>query len=91
MRPRLVLLDEPAAGMNPAETDDLRERLGRIASERGLAVLLIDHDLPFVMSLSADIIVLDRGRIIATGSPAAVQANPAVIEAYIGGEVAHAT
>ncbi|MFN8831118.1 MAG: ATP-binding cassette domain-containing protein [Labrys sp. (in: a-proteobacteria)] len=90
MRPRLLLLDEPAAGMNPAETEDLRERLERIAAQRGLAILLIDHDLPFVMSLSTDIIVLDRGRIIATGSPDKVRADPAVIEAYIGGEVAHA-
>ena len=90
MRPRLLLLDEPAAGMNPAETDDLRRRLADIAEKRGLAILLIDHDLPFVMGLSSHVIVLDRGRIIATGDPDTVRNDPAVIEAYIGVEVPHA-
>lgn len=90
MNPSLLLLDEPAAGMNPAETDDLRIRLRAIAAERGIAILLIDHDLPFVLDLSSDVIVLDRGRIIATGKPDEIRSNPTVIEAYIGGELAEA-
>jgi branched-chain amino acid transport system permease protein len=87
-RPRLLILDEPAAGMNPAETDDLKRRLGEIAAGRGIAVLLIDHDLPFVLGLSQDLIVLDRGRVIAAGPPESVRTDPRVIEAYIGAPAA---
>jgi branched-chain amino acid transport system permease protein len=82
--PRFLLLDEPAAGMNPEETADLATRLKVLPEQRGLGLLLIDHDLKFVMSLCDRVVVLNRGRLIAHDSPANVQKNPAVIEAYIG-------
>jgi branched-chain amino acid transport system permease protein len=82
--PRFLLLDEPAAGMNPEETADLAARLKILPQQRGLGLLLIDHDLKFVMSLCDGVVVLNRGRLIAHDSPANVQKNPAVIEAYIG-------
>jgi branched-chain amino acid transport system permease protein len=83
-KPRFLLLDEPAAGMNPEETADLAARLKVLPEQRGLGLLLIDHDLKFVMSLCDQVVVLNRGRLIAHDSPANVQKNPAVIEAYIG-------
>jgi branched-chain amino acid transport system permease protein len=83
-RPRYLLLDEPAAGMNPEETADLATRLKVLPEQRGLGLLLIDHDLKFVMSLCDRVVVLNRGRLIAHDSPTNVQKNPAVIEAYIG-------
>ncbi|MEM7696135.1 MAG: branched-chain amino acid ABC transporter ATP-binding protein/permease [Pseudomonadota bacterium] len=82
--PKILLLDEPAAGMNPAETDDLADRLSDAARARGLGVLLIDHDLKFVNRLSEAVVVMNRGEVIAAGAPDAVRADPAVIEAYIG-------
>ncbi len=82
--PVILLLDEPAAGMNPAETDDLADRLLRIREERGLGILLIDHDLRFVNRLSGWIVVMNRGQLIAQGAPDTIRADPAVIEAYIG-------
>ncbi|XWN32507.1 MAG: branched-chain amino acid ABC transporter ATP-binding protein/permease [Devosia sp.] len=82
--PSLILLDEPAAGMNPEETSDLAARLVRLTEERHIAILLIDHDLEFVNRLSASIVVMNRGRVIAYGTPAEIRDNPDVIEAYIG-------
>ncbi|MEM8551626.1 MAG: branched-chain amino acid ABC transporter ATP-binding protein/permease [Pseudomonadota bacterium] len=82
--PAMILLDEPAAGMNPQETADLAERLTRLTDERGIGLLLIDHDLEFVNRLSSSIVVVNRGQVIASGTPETVRRNDAVIEAYIG-------
>ncbi|WP_226573685.1 branched-chain amino acid ABC transporter ATP-binding protein/permease [Acuticoccus sediminis] len=82
--PSLILLDEPAAGMNPDETSDLADRLLRLTEERGIGLLLIDHDLEFVNRLSSSIVVMNRGKVIASGTPEAIRRDPAVIEAYIG-------
>ncbi|MEO0624604.1 MAG: branched-chain amino acid ABC transporter ATP-binding protein/permease [Pseudomonadota bacterium] len=82
--PGFVLLDEPAAGMNPAETEDLADRLIRIVEERGTGMLLIDHDLRFVNRLSTRIVVMNRGSVIAEGPPETIRTDPNVIEAYVG-------
>ncbi len=82
--PAILLLDEPAAGMNPSETEDLADRLETTCSKRGVGILLIDHDLRFVNRLSSRIIVMNRGQKISEGTPQEVGTNPAVVEAYIG-------
>ncbi|MES9960803.1 MAG: ATP-binding cassette domain-containing protein [Sedimenticola sp.] len=86
--PFLLLLDEPAAGMNPQETKELDELISRIRAD-GLSILLIEHDMKLVMSISDRIFVMDYGKRIAHGTPEEVRANPAVIKAYLG-EDAHA-
>jgi branched-chain amino acid transport system ATP-binding protein len=82
--PSLLCLDEPAAGLNPRESADLAALIRAISAEQGLAVLLIEHDMSVVMEISDHIVVLDYGRKIAEGSPAAIRQNKAVIAAYLG-------
>lgn len=86
LNPQLLCLDEPAAGLNPRETQSLGLLLQRLRSECGLTLLLIEHDMPLVMSLCDTVIVLDYGVVIASGSPQAVSQNPAVLAAYLGTE-----
>lgn len=82
--PKLLLLDEPAAGMNPAETAELMENIKKIRDRFGIAILLIEHDMSLVMGICEGIAVLNYGKIIAKGSPEQIKNNPAVIEAYLG-------
>jgi branched-chain amino acid transport system permease protein len=87
-RPSLVLLDEPAAGMNESESDELLESIRRIRSALGCSIVIVDHDLRLIMQLCERIQVLDQGRTIAVGEPREISENPTVIQAYLGGSSA---
>jgi branched-chain amino acid transport system ATP-binding protein len=82
--PKLLLLDEPAAGLNPTETEELIAVIRRIHRDYGLTIFLVEHDMKVVMSICERIQVLDRGRVLASGTPAEIRADPRVVEAYLG-------
>ena len=83
---KLLLLDEPAAGMNPNETEELMHTIHSVRDQFGVAILLIEHDMNFVMGICEEITVLDYGRVIARGDGKAIRNNPKVIAAYLGGD-----
>jgi len=89
-RPKLLLLDEPAAGMNPEESRRVGETVRRLRDQQGITVLLVEHDMRVIMSVCDRVVVLDHGEKIGEGTPAEVRRSPAVIKAYLGDEIADA-
>ncbi|MFG3450969.1 high-affinity branched-chain amino acid ABC transporter ATP-binding protein LivG [Pseudomonas knackmussii] len=83
-RPRILMLDEPAAGLNPKETEDLKALIGMLRDAHGVTVLLIEHDMKLVMSISDHIVVINQGCPLADGTPEQIRDNPDVIKAYLG-------
>ncbi|WP_044871568.1 high-affinity branched-chain amino acid ABC transporter ATP-binding protein LivG [Pseudomonas sp. LFM046] len=83
-RPRILMLDEPAAGLNPKETDDLKALIAMLRNEHNVTVLLIEHDMKLVMSISDHIYVINQGTPLADGTPEQIRSNPDVIKAYLG-------
>jgi branched-chain amino acid transport system ATP-binding protein len=83
-KPRLLLLDEPAAGMNPTEKEELKQLIARIRGQFGTAVLLVEHDMKVVMGICERLYVLDQGKVLAAGTPSEIRADPKVIAAYLG-------
>lgn len=88
MRPKLLMVDEPVAGMNREETEDMARFILDIQEERGISVLLIEHDMGLVMDISNHVVVLNFGQVIAQGTPADVRAHPEVVRAYLGEQAA---
>jgi branched-chain amino acid transport system ATP-binding protein len=83
-RPRILMLDEPAAGLNPRETEDLKALIGMLRDKHDVTVLLIEHDMKLVMSISDYIYVINQGTPLADGTPEQIRNNPDVIKAYLG-------
>ena len=86
MRPRVLMLDEPVAGMNREETEDMARFILDVQEEWGVTVLLVEHDMGMVMDISSHVVVLNFGQVIAADKPAAVRTNPKVVEAYLGAD-----
>jgi branched-chain amino acid transport system ATP-binding protein len=88
-KPKLLMLDEPAAGLNPRETEEMKDFIIRLRDELGHAILLIEHDMKLVMGLSDRITVINYGEKIAEGSPEEIKNNPEVVKAYLGADAAN--